>query len=377
MISDDDTNIDLFPQTINRQNFVRLTGIDSGAPSYAIITGNAGDKWGLYGGTENKNDFLNVYRSLGNDAAVKLGAKFGRHSLEKSDDEKEAAVAKGNSKNSYIDLELDATYGANMGDRETAVKVLFAYGPNSIAAVPIKSGTYEDSRTNGTTTTKRDGEANDFMLKAAAFVRQPMQVAMFTKVLASASFSYLSHSSTLTSNNTKVVDKTGSTLSLAGSALLFDEKKIADNTRVFYGLGANALIEKMSNESKLTGGGKTKNTTFRITGPAIKLGLESDINYGKLRFGISRSIDVFNYDSTDETKEKTPPGDVNNDTAESTTFDFIGNGAYQFAAGYGVEYKHLQVDITLMNDIWVKGPQKLFSSAAGPLGAEASVIYTY
>ena len=65
MIVDDDTNIDLFPQTINRQNFVRLSGIQTGAPDYAIITGNAGDKWGAIWRHASRERFLEHLSKFG------------------------------------------------------------------------------------------------------------------------------------------------------------------------------------------------------------------------------------------------------------------------------------------------------------------------
>ena len=376
MIVDDDTNIDLFPQTINRQNFVRLSGIQTGAPDYAIITGNAGDKWGLYGGTLQENDFLNIYRSLGSDAAVKLGVRVWRHSVERTNDNHEAVVSKSESKNSYVDLALDGTYGVSKGERELAGKIVLAYGPNSINAISGvgRVGTFEASQTNGVTTTTADGEGNNFALLAAAFVRQPMQMAMFSKVYGAGLFSYLSQSSSFSSGSVKAEDTSGSTITLAGNVLFFDEKKIADNTQVFYGLGGGASISNFKSKDKVTAG-ESKTNIFRLSGPQIRLGLESDINYGKLRFGIARGIDILNYNS--QARTEAPRVGAANDTNSTKTFDFIGNGVYAFSAGYGVEYKHLKVDITLMNDIWVKGPQKLFSSAAGPLGGEASVIYTY
>lgn len=378
MVADDDTNIDLFPQTINRQNFLRLDTINSGSPNYAFIMGDAGDKWGLYGGTSQRNDFFNIYRSLGEETAIKLGVKIGRNSVEQNENDKEASVTKSSEKNAFMDMAVDATYGKNMGERELAANVFFAYGPHTIDAVIASGGlagphgSYDFSNTSGATTTKGDGEGNHFAIGGSVSVRQPMQIALFSKAFANAGFSYESYSSSLSSGTTKLEDYSDSTIRLSGSILLFEEKNITDSSRLFYGLGSRAIVSLMSGEDKATSE-KTKDNTLMITAPQIRLGIESDIKYGKLRFGIYRDIDLLNYNSSSET----PNNGANNDDNSDKTFDLISDGSYFFGAGYGMQYKNLKIDITISNAFWIRGPQMIFDTQAGALGGSADVIYTF
>ncbi|MDH5258511.1 MAG: hypothetical protein OEX07_10905 [Gammaproteobacteria bacterium] len=387
MIVDDDTNIDLFPQHINRQNLFRLTSVDTGTPNYALITGESGKKWGLFGGTAQQNDFLDIYKSLDANSAIKLGFSVGRHSEENVTDNKEASPAdsKITEKNSYFNLAVNGTYGTTKGDTEMAIQGIFAYGPNAISGLASgltgPFGTYEGEIVAGGATTKADGEGNQFALSAIASVRKPMKIAMFNQAFAQGSFTYgkNSDSSDSTAGGTTTVDRdaSDSSLILAGRVLLFDEKKIGEKSKVIYGMAAGGYIRRDSATIKASTNDpvadKQTITELVITAPQVRMGLESDMKYGVLRFGIARNFTLLNYDSRKQEPENGAAADSNS----QSTFDIATTGSYTFSSGVGFNYKNLQLDLNLNNTFWVRGPQFLFDSAAGQLGTSADLLYTF
>ena len=383
MISDDDTNIDLFPQHINKQNLLRLTRIHSTTPDYAVITGKPGDKWGLYGGTVQQNDFLNIFKSLDANSAVKLGFAIGRHSEEDVTNNKEASPAddSGTEKNSYYTLAIDGIFGTTKDDTEMSVRGVFSYGPNAIASVTAGGsalagpfGTYEFSGTTAGTAIKADGEGNQTVLMGVASVRKPMKVAIFTKAFAQGSALYSSSSSSLSTGATKNEDSSASTISLFGRALLFDEKQINDSSKLVYGIGGQGTLSRINSKDKVTSE-DDKRTTLTITGPQIRMGAETKLKYGTVRFGIARDFALLTYDSHSETVVEA--GGTNNNENSDKTFSIATTGTYSVSTGFGLEYNNLKLDVTLSRFFWVHGPQMVFDSQNGTLATSADVIYTF
>lgn len=381
MVPDDDTNIDLFPQTMNRFNFLRLSRIDSSLPDYAILMGESGDKWGLYGGNSELEDFLNVYHSMNDRTAIKLGIRTGHEQVRVSTNNNESIATTTEKKNTYNDLGVNAVLGTNMGEREIAANIFFASGPASIDALMNKGndelfgrdfGTYEETKIVGTTLTKSMGDAKTRAVGGSLSIRQPFAVAMFRNAFVSGGFGYQSKRSFLAVDNKPSEDYSDSSIQMHGSILLFGEKPVAENSRLFYGLGCAGSLQRFRGESKTTSEAATQ-WTLNVTAPLIRLGVESDIFYGKLRFGISRQLNLINYMRT----RSTPNTGLVNDSEEGNVLAIASNGSYTFGAGYGIAFKNLKIDLTLDNDIWVRGPQKIFDTQAGPIAASADVIYMF
>ena len=381
MNPNDDTNIDLFPQHINKVNLMRLTNIQSTTPSYAVITGEPGAKWGLYGGTIQQNDFFNIFRSLGANSAAKLGFAVSRFSEENKTNNKEASPANNSTtdKNSYYSLSVDGIYGKDMGDTEVSIRGIFSYGPNAIATVgAIGStnagpfGTFEYTDITDTTTTDSDGEGNQTLISAVASARKPMKIAVFSKVFANAFATLAKSSSSLATGTTKLEDESSSTIALGGRILLFEEKKIGEKSRVIYGVGAQGAITRVKTEDKAPST-DAKATTLTVTGPQIRLGAESDLKYGTVRFGIARDFTLLNYTSG----STTTVGGTENDTTNTKSLSFANSGVYAVSTGFGIEYKSLAIDVSLSRFFWVHGPQMFFDSQNGTIATSADVIYTF
>ncbi len=382
MLPDDDTNIDLFPQHINKRNLLRLSRISTTTPDYAVITGKSGDKWGLYGGAAQQNDFLNIFRSLDANSAVKVGFAIGRQSQEDKQNNKEAAPGDASSteKNSYYNLAIDGIYGVTKGDTEISVRGVFSYGPNAIAAATAGGsafgtgpfGTYEISRTTAGTKTNSDGEGNQKVLMGVGSLRKPMKIVIFNKVFAQGSALYSSSSSSLSTGATKNEDSSSSTISLFGRALVFDEKKIGNASRLIYGIGAQGTLSRVKSQNKVNST-DDKRTTLSITGPQIRMGVESKLKYGIVRFGIARDFALLVYD----THSETVASGTNNDENSDKTFSIATTGTYSVSTGIGLEYNHLKIDVTLNRFFWVHGPQMVFDSQNGTIATSADVIYTF
>jgi len=381
MITDDDTNIDIFPQTINRQNLFRISNISSNTPNFAVITGEKGDKWGLDGGSNQQNDFFNIYRSLGNNKAVKLGVAVGRYSEENIADNKEASPGniKTTEKNSYFNLMIDADYGETKNNVEKAIYGVFSYGPNTIDAVTgsllrDQFGTYANNNVTGATTTKQDGKGNKLLLGAAASLRKPMKIAVFNKVYASGSAYYSSDSASLSTGAVKNQDTSSSEIFLSGRVLMFDEKKVGNKSRVYYGLGGRASLTKTKTLDKVTSD-ENNETSLSISGPQFRMGAETALKHGVVRFGITRDFDLFSYNS----KTQTPKIGAVNDANSQKILDIgIGtSGSYSVSTGFGLEYNDLKIDFILRNIFWLSGPQMIFDARNGTIATSASMLYVF
>jgi len=127
-------------------------------------------------------------------------------------------------------------------------------------------------------------------------------------------------------------------------------------------------------ENHLTPGESTRNySNFAIVAPTVNLGLEAELKYTTLRFGMVRSLKTLDLMSMSNTYDS----DTNDD--EDTTTDFVlgGNGSYTYNAGLGFNYGALQIDILVNNNLWITGPQMIFNDLYGTLGLCADLVYSF
>ena len=114
---------------------------------------------------------------------------------------------------------------------------------------------------------------------------------------------------------------------------------------------------------------ETAATAIVLSGPELRAGVETDLKYGKVRFGIQRDFEL----------ASVTLGSEENTTTEtkSTAVNFASSGTYSVSTGFGMEYKNLQIDILLNRHFWNHGPQMIFDSQNGAIAASADVIYTF
>jgi len=376
MLPDDDTNIDLFPQHINRWNLVMLSGIDSGTPNYAIVIGEPGDKWGLYGGQGQVDDFFNLYRSIDANSAIRISMQLSRHDHEVSNNNNEDAP--GNSsqteENKYNNIDLQARYGINVGEQEMAAFFRFAYGPGTVGNLAFENliGDYSSNSTTGTTKSSSSGDAKQTVFQIGVNLRRQIGFKLLNKVFAAATLTRTSGESNFSTDTTIIRDEDESSISASGALMLFTEKRIAENSRLIYGVGASGSVTSSEGKDKINDT-SFDSKSLLIVSPQIRLGLETDIKFGKLRFGLQRDLNFLFYRDRDS---KIQSG-TNSDSNGEKRFDFLQNGSYTFTSGIGFEYKKLAIDLTLNNQIWTSGPQMLFDTGNGGIGVSADVIYTY
>jgi len=375
MLPDDDTNIDLFPQHINRWQLLRLSNISSGEPDYAIVIGEKGDKWGLYGGQNEVGDFFNIYHSFNETTAIKASLLLATHNHEQESDNNETPVTKSKADNEYGDFDLRLRFGQTRGERELAGSLQYANGPGVLenAIIDDFHGNYDASFTQGTNTSSQSGEADVKFLRLGFDLREPRKIALFNHLYINAQLTKFDLEERLESAGNAIEHDNFDQWSISGFILLFNQKKIADHSVLVYGIGTSAIASRSVIEDKADPTDRTRINSIRIGGPHIRLGLETDIKYGKLRFGIQRNMDLYVYRDARNTFQS----GANSDDVDDLESGIGKNASYAFVSGYGMEYKNLKIDLTLNNNFWVSGPQMIFDSQFGTFGLSADVLYTF
>ena len=352
MLPKDDTNIDLFPQAINEWELLRIANIDkSETPNvsdYAVLVGKPGDKWGLYGGSTEVNDFINVYRSLSDGKALKVGFTLSTDKTEVADTTTE-----------YTDIGVNFKLGMDKGDTELAYTFVYSKDPLTAPCTTAPNilntcGRYTPTPAGGAGSTKN---YNAFL--ARFDIRKPKDVAIFDTFYANA---YLGRSSFKNNQAGSLVTEDATTL--GGEVLFFNQKNFGAKDFLVYGIGFALGYTKASDEP--TGGASSDNKQLVLGGPRIRLGLEKDIKYGVLRFGVRRDIDFYYSDKTSTS------GAANDNTSG------VGkNGSYTITTGWGFTYRKLQIDIVLNDIFWSSGPQLVFDGSLGSIGTRADIVYNF
>ncbi|MFV2057249.1 MAG: hypothetical protein ACC707_12325 [Thiohalomonadales bacterium] len=351
MLPKDDANIDLFPQAINEWELVRISNIgDSGAPAsdpgYAVLLGESGDKWGIYGGSTEVNDFVNVYRSLGKNKAIKLGVTLS------TDKTKDPTV-----ETEYSNIGFNFVFGMDKGDTEYAYTLAYNKDPilsPGCTSIPNVDGTCGKSTPigGGASISKK---YNNF--SARFDMRTPKKLAIFDTLYANA---------VLVNGSQKYDGVAGGasqkTTIIGGEVLVFKQIKFGEKDLLVYGLGFALNYVKTSGDVGVT---SIDNKQLALGGPRIRVGLEKDIKYGVFRFGIYRTIDFY-YSNKNESGGNT-----------SDTSGFGQRGNYAITTGWGFNYKKLQIDVILTDNFWSSGPQLIFDGSQGPLSARTDIRYSF
>jgi len=378
MLPGDDAAIGLFPQRINDMNLVYFRDIHLASPDYLLVVGDPGKAWGFYGGSTEKDDYINVMRSLGSKAAVRLGVRFGIENEKQLDDDKESSPNVDEENLSKTNILVDFEYGMDMGDMEVSTIVTFGRTPAMIGMIG-ESGSYTGDFNAMGTKSSAEGSAGRTSFGVTAKARAPRGMFIFNNSYATFGMSYQggteSFSSTSGGTTTTTTDEKDSFFSMGWSYGWFNNSYLADGkVLLVYGLGGIMSFNRSTDETLITGS-ETKDTSmsFGIVAPVFNLGLEAQLKYAALRFGMSRQLTTLGYTSTTNTYVS---GTVDDEDTYSK-FTIGANGLYAYNAGMGFDYGPLQIDILVNNNIWIGGPQMIFDGTLGAIGICADLVYTF
>ncbi|MCF7808909.1 MAG: hypothetical protein K9N38_10370 [Candidatus Marinimicrobia bacterium] len=378
MLPGDDASIGLFPQRINDMNLVYFRDIHLASPDYLLVVGAPGNTWGFYGGTTESNDYFNVIRSLGTNSAVRLGVRFGINSQTDLDDNKESPAITDETKYKQTNIMVDVEYGMDRPDMELSTSVTFGRTPDIISASGTL-GSFESELDNAGTKSTAEGSAARTSLGVLAKARSQKGMFIFDNSYAIFSLTFQGESDkydmSSAGTTTNVTDEKGSIFSMSSTYGLFNNQDLADG-KVFlvYGMGGTLSFSRQADEGLITGS-EYKDTymSFGMVAPIVNLGLEAQLKYAALRFGMQRTLTMLGYSSTTNTYVS----GTTDDEDTSSLFTLGGNGSYTYNAGMGFNYGPLTVDILINNSFWITGPQMIFDGTFGALGICADLVYTF
>lgn len=376
MLPGDDQGIGLFPQRINDMNLIYFQDIHLGSPNYLLVVGQPGKTWGFYGGSTQKDDYFNIYRSLGQNAAVRMGFRFGITSEKQVDDDMESPATTSEEKLGQTSILMDLEYGLDLRDMEVSTIVTFGRTPGYIPSI-AESGSYTGEFDAAGTKSDAEAKGSRTSLLLQTKARAPRGFFLFDNSYAVFTMQYQGAStlseSTTGATTTTLEDDGSSSFLMSSTYRMFNNMNLADD-KIFlvYGLGGGWYFTRDVDEDNLS---KEKDTdmTFGISGPIVNMGIEAKLKYTTLRFGMERQITTFGYTSnTDETAFGT-----NNDEDVYSKLTLAANGIYSYNAGMGFNYGDLQIDILVNNNFWIMGPQMMFDARNGTIGICADLIYTF
>jgi len=379
MLPGDDASIQLFPQRINDGNLIYFEDIHLGTPDYLLVVGEPGKSWGFYGGSNQRNDYFNVMKSLGGNAAIKLGMRFGITSQTDIQDDKESSPTTSEEKLSQTNIMMDMEFGLDTKDMEVATAFTFGLTPDNINALlgsaPTPHGTFTGDYESGGSSTSAEGKASKLSLGLQVRARAQKGILFFDNSYAVFTFGFQSGASEFTSGNTKMEDESGNSLLISSTYRLFNNQNLADN-KVFlvYGLGGSMVFSRTADVDNLSGQ-EAEDTyiAFGIVAPVFNIGLEANLKYTSLRFGIERQITTLGFTS----QKQVYVSGATDDEDTYSTFALGGNGVYNYNAGMGFNYGPLKLDILVNNNFWITGPQMIFNDLYGTLGVCADLVYTF
>ena len=380
MLIGDDASIQLFPQRINDMNLIYFEDIHLGNPNYLLVVGDSANSWGFYGGSVQRNDYFNIIRSMGGNAAVRMGVRFGITSQSEVEDDKETTPTTSEEKLNQTNIMFDLEYGLDTEDMELSTSIAFGLTPGNINSLlgfaPTPHGSFSgeyDDPINGST--KDEGKASKLSFALQVKARSNSGLFFFDNSYAVFGLAYQGGSSEYTSANTKMEDESGNQFAINSTYRVFNNQNLADD-KIFlvYGLGGSLFFSRTADEGKLSGSeSKDTDMSFGLVAPIMNIGLEAKLKYTTLRFGMERQITTLGFTSS---KNVYVSGSVDDEDTYST-FSLGGNGAYSYNAGMGFNYGALQLDILINNTFWITGPQMIFNDLYGTLGVCADLVYTF
>ncbi len=378
MVLGDDASIQLFPQRINDSDLIYFQDIHTANPDYLLVVGDSTRTWGFYGGATEKDDYFNVIRSLSSTSAVRIGLRFGITSRTIIEDDKETSPSTSEIKLSQTNIMFDMEYGMDKGSKEFSTSFMFGLTPDNINQLwgfPGPHGTFTGDYVSPGGNSSDEGKASSLAIALQTKVRDRNGLFFFDNSYAVFGLNYQGGASEFTSATTKLEDQSSSQFGMYSIYKLFNNQTLA-NDKIFlvYGIGGELFFNRQADEVKLSGAESTDtDMEFGIVAPTINIGLEADLKYTTLRFGMERRITSLGYSSQ---KEVYISG-ATDDEDTSSRFTLGGNGAYVYNAGMGFNYGQLQLDILVNNNFWITGPQMIFNDLYGTLGVCADLVYTY
>ena len=364
MLIGDDASIQLFPQRINDMNLIYFEDIHLGSPNYLLVVGDSANSWGFYGGSVQRNDYFNIIRSMGGNAAVRMGVRFGITSQSEIEDDKETTPTTSEEKLSQTNIMFDLEYGLDTEEMELSTSVAFGLTPGNINSLlgfaPTPHGSFSGDYESGGSSTSAEGKASKLSFGLQVKARSNNGLLFFDNSYAVFGLAYQGGSSEYTSANTKMEDESGNQFAINSTYRVFNNQNLA-NDKIFFVYGL--------------GGAESKDTdmSFGLVAPIMNIGLEAKLKYTTLRFGMERQITTLGFTSS---KNVYVSNSVDDEDTYST-FSLGGNGVYSYNAGMGFNYGALQLDILINNTFWITGPQMIFNDLYGTLGVCADLVYTF
>jgi hypothetical protein len=378
MLPDDDNNIGLFPQQVNNWTMARFEGVQTGAADYMLVVGKKGKKYGFYGGLGEQDDFLNMIKSLSSTSAYQIGIRFGTVNDVDETDNKEPSPGNSSSElsNKYTNIGVLLKYGKTTGKKELVIGGGYMSGPGAINSLPAGIyGDYEYTEIMNKDTTNNVGSANMSAWGVGAALRHPKSCLIFDNIFKYAFFgmgSMASEYELVEPKKSEMEDQETSGMLATVGFLCYNNAQISGNSVLAYGLGFDVNYMSVTMKDKLTKN-KMEGSNIIVGGPVLRVGLEADLKLVKLRFGFTRSIDLY----STQTTTMTYPSGTEKDKDEEKSSGIGQGGSYTFASGVGMAFGNLQVDLIFNNNFWVTGPQMIFGNVNNNLGVRADVIYTF
>ncbi|MBN1998951.1 hypothetical protein JW935_15435 [candidate division KSB1 bacterium] len=379
LLPEDDSNIGLFPQRVNDWNILRIQDIASDYYDFLLTTGSKGDKWAFYGSVSNEDYLLNIVKSLSETSAIDLGLLVSTASATFTEKTGSTDDSEMTASNSTLGLEL--TYGTDIGDKEVAVTGFFASGPNAEEAVPenpIVSSPFHygkiEYKTGGQETSS--AKAGDTIFGVGAAIRAPMDFFIFDKMYGDAYLYNWSGTSEKTEAGSTTADDAESEFYARAEMWLFKNKQIIPEgdvirgARLVYGVGGRFVVSSESSEDKQSSV-KNEDTAgeFAVGGPSLRIGLEADVKFAQVRFGVQRDFTLFGSASAKQ---------VYGESEQEVTASGIGqNGNLYINSGLGFTLGNLKIDVMLNKAFWENGPQMIFNDTQGDLTLMTDVTYSF
>jgi len=374
IILEDDANIDLFPQEIENYSMLTIGNLQNAdfanQSSYAAIIGESGKKWGIYGGREENEVFagshhnrelLSIYHSVNQNAAYRAGVTMSSYDADPFNGKK------------VYNMGFDLTYGMKSGNNESAIVASYDKDPYGLegcrstdAGTPINI--FDPLTTNATAGCGAAGATyRDYHNLTAGYrSRSANQIAMFSHLYWDAQLTRVSASY----NSPAAAGDVGfSGTSIAASAWLFNKKTFHQKDSFYYAVGFGVLNASGTVDIEATS--SSKYTDRAVFGPAFALGLEKPIKYGVLRFGINRTITLY------ETEQQKTTDSAGNTLVDANDNRRGADGAYNVATGWGLNYENLKIDLVLNSTFWARGPQMVFDASGGALAGRADIVYEF
>ena len=359
MLLEDDVSINLFPQRINDFNIARVEGLGLTDPGYLLLIGDKGDKWGAWGSTSHAEDLLNIYRSLGQASALRLSFRIHREkqNSQTSDNEMERMA---NGFNSAV------SYGWDGSKSEREITVGFSYGPGDTYNGNQYTN-FDYTEFDAADTTTITGTSNDVHIYTGFSNRVESQFFIFENRYDNVLMGFRSGSNEIARENTKTDENDLSQFMITARTFLFNMKDVNDVSKLYYGIGAGLGYLRNIEKDKIN---DLEHTHSALYFGRLRLasGLEISLNNLDLRIGLNRSNTLYRRISN-----KTE----NNTTTENRISEISGNAGYGITTGLGYNYKGLQLNVVLNDQLWSSGPQMLFDSNTGDIFTSLDIVYNF